>query len=318
MRALALVLALLLVVGVGIGVVSPLVVHAEEETVKITIVGNYTLNQLDAMIYNATSGKLEALDTSKISLSADTVKDLAQDNAQAAIILNLSAPVFDVNSNETVVQVFYMDGVYADTLIIAVADVNDTTGAVSNMHYYKISPATGGLAIARLDGDVVAYANGMKFEIPLSGYSNPKIMLMLEDGTGTYLTASQVQLLELRAIRTPPPGYTLLRNHATGETAFTVQATGTVSIWFDESHQGGNDVDLFIFDSSDRDYSNATTQQTWGWLYSHATRVVFADTSPETVSMNAHGSIKFVVKAFQGDPNSVTWSVGLRLGEWQS
>lgn len=314
-RGLSILVAALLLLGVGLVGASPLA-HAlvTDEQVKITVLGNYTLNQLDARIYNTTSQKLVTLDTTKVSLTADTIQDLATDGLQAVLLLtNLSAPTVDINTNETVITAYDLSGIYADSLVVAVADVNDTTGAVSNMQYYKITPASGEIVIARTSSDIIVYtSSGAKLSMGIANLSSPHVMLMLDDGQGQYLTASNVQLLELRAVRNPPSGFTLLRNQATGEAEFTVQASGPVTIWFDESHQGG-DVDLFIFDSSNSNFASAGTSQTWSWLLSHSTRHIFADLSPSTASLNANGQLKFVVKRYSGNAASVTWSVAIRL-----
>lgn len=284
------------------------VAKADDET-KITVLGTYNFTALSSYMYNATAGKLEAVNSSYVQVLSDEIKDLsAGDNIQPAVVLDLSAPTQDLNTNETITYAYILSGSYGD-LVVGVADVNTTDNTVSNLQLVKVSPASGDVAIVRTSSDIVVYANGVKLSIPLANYSSPKVLVMTPD-EGTYLAANTIQEVELRAVRSPPSGYTLIRS-GSGPAEFTISANGPLSIWFDEAHDTG-DADLFIFDSSNPSFSEASTSQTWTWLWTHATAHIYSDFAPETRTITAHGQVKFVVQMFRG--NSVSqWRVAVRL-----
>ena len=191
--------------------------------------------------------------------------------------------------------------------MVGVADVNSTDNSISNLEFYKISPASGDIMIVRTDYDLNIVGDGYKLSIPLANYTNPKVLLY----TDSQVSVGGISEIELRALRSPPSGYTLLRS-GTGETSFTISASGNLHVWFDESHSGG-DVDLFIFDSSNSYYSSASTTQSWSWLAVHCSRYLFSDAYPQTTSLTAHNTVKFVVKRFSGNANDVTWRIAATL-----
>lgn len=280
---------------------------AAEDEVKITVLQTYDLTELSGYMYNSTSAKLETVDTSKVQILSDSLKDLASDDdVQPAILLSIDVPTTDLNTNESIAYSYMLINAYG-VVVVGVADVNSTTNEVSNLQLVKISPVSGDVGVVRTNSDIVVEYSGSKLSIDLSSYSNPKVLLMTDDE----LSLSQVQYVELRAVEYPPSGYVLVKE-GSGEALFTISANGEVSIWFDEEHDAG-DVDLFIYDSSDTDYSNADITQTWAWHRSHCTQYIYADAYPQIKVVTASGSLKFVVKKYRGDAGQVRWRVAARI-----
>ena len=185
--------------------------------------------------------------------------------------------------------------------------VNSTTNEVSNLQLVKISPVSGDVGIVRTNSDIVVEYSGSKLSIDLSGYTSPKVLLMTDDE----LSLSSIHYVELRALIMPPSGYVLVREGG-GEALFTISANGEVSIWFDEEHDAG-DVDLFIYDISDADYNSADPSQTWSWHRAHCTQYIYADVYPQTKTVTATGTLKFIVKKYRGDASQVQWRVAARV-----
>ncbi len=285
------------------------IARADDETTKITVLNTYNFTALSSYMYNATAGKLEAVNSSYVQVLSDEIKDLsAGDNIQPAVVLDLSAPTQDLNTNESITYAYLLSGTYGD-LVVGVADVNTTDNSVSNLQLVKVSPVSGDVAIVRTSSDITIYANGVKLSIPLANYTNPRVLVMTPDDA-SYLAASTVQEVELRAVRNPPTGFALIRS-GSGPAEFTISASGPMRVWFDEAHDSG-DADLFIFDSSNPSFSSASTSQSWTWLWTHATAHIYSDFAPETRTITAHGQVKFVVQMFRG--NSVSqWRVAVRL-----
>ena len=282
--------------------------EAADEYVKVTVLDVIDLsNYSDKYMYNETAAKLEAVNTSYVEILSGTLKDLsASDSLQPAVVLSLDAPTSDLNTNETIVYAYSILNAYG-TLVVGVADINSTDNSVINLTYYKVSPVSGDVGIVRTGYDIVVEANGIKLSIPLENYSNPKVLLMTDDE----LTFQSINHLELRALTNPPSGYTLIRS-GTGEAEFSISASGSLSIWFDEEHDVG-DIDLFIYDSSNSYYSQASLSQSWTWLLSHRTACIFADGYPTSTSVTASGTVKFIVKKYTGNVAGVSWRVACRL-----
>ncbi|BEP17061.1 hypothetical protein PYJP_04130 [Pyrofollis japonicus] len=303
----ALSLALLALV-LALPLLAALPAHADD--VKIVVLNTYDFTQLSAYMYNATAGTLQIVNSSYVQVLSDELKDAAAgDNIMPAIVLSLDAPATDLNTGESVVYAYLLNNVYSDGLVVGVADVNSTDNSVSNLQLVKVSPVSGDVAIMRTNYDIIIYVDTVKLSIPLANYSSPKVLLMTDDGANLF--ASSIQYVELRALQDPPSGYTLIRG-GSGEEEFTISASGTLSVWFDETHDGG-DVDLFVFDSSNPDYNNASTSQTWGWLITHSTAYLWSDTGPWTRTIDTTGTVKFIVKGYSGDASAVNWRVAVRL-----
>ena len=280
----------------------------EEETIKTTVLGTYSFTDLDNYMLNSTTNKLEPVDTSKVEILSDTIKDLAaDDDVKPAVLLSIDEPTTDLNTNESIVYAWFLTSVYGDAIIIAVSDINSTTSEVINMQFYKISPVSGDIMITRTNYDVVIEgSSGFKLSIPLENFTDPKVLIM----TDASVTVSSLNYIELRALREPPSGFTLVRN-GEGESTFTVSASGTLYVWFDETHQGG-DVDLFIFDIQNPYYNQASHTQSWSWLVARCDQRVFADSIPYSRPLEAHGTVKFVVKGYR-NPSAVSWRIAVRL-----
>jgi len=277
-----------------------------EDVVKITVIQQTKFSNLSYYMIDTAQNKLVTLDTSKAQVLDYQLKDLVSNDAyMPAVVLTLDAPTKDLNTNETVVYAWVLTSSYGSAIIVGVADVG-AGNALINLNFYKISPVSGDVAIVRTNADISIQYSNTKLSIPLSGYSSPKVILY----TDGELLVNGVNYIQLRALANPPAGYTLIRS-GTGEAVFTISASGTLSVWFDESHDPG-DVDLFIFDQSNSYYSQADVSQSWSWLVSYATRYVFADAAPQTVSFTATGNVKFVVKSYYNG-GSVSWRVAASL-----
>ena len=299
-------LLLVLIAIAGLGPLQPHLANVNAET-KMTIIGVYNFTALSSYMYNSTASLLQPVDTSKAIILADEIKDLAAgDGVNPVILLDLDAPTHDLNNNETIIHAYILSNTYG-ALVIGVADVNSTN--VTNLQFIKVSPVAGDVAVIRTASDITVYANGIKMSIPLTNYTNPRTLVMVPD-EGTYLMAASIQEVELRSVNNPPSGYNLLRT-GTGETEFTITATGQLSIWFDESHEPG-DIDLFVFDSANSAFSDASTSQSWAWLVAHASTYLFADGGPETRTITSSGQVKFVAKLYRGTEVS-GWRVAARL-----
>ena len=174
--------------------------------------------------------------------------------------------------------------------------VNDT---VSNVTSVKITGTGEDLSVYLTDLGVEAVIGTMKYILPEGD------VIIYTDGNAA---VNSVLYVELRSLQNVPSGYVLVRN-GDSEAEFTVSASGTVSIWFDEEHDTG-DVDLFIFDSSNPDYSSASTSQSWFWLATHSDAYIFSDTGPSARTVTASGTLKFIVKTYSGTAPS--WRVALQ------
>jgi len=305
-----LVLALITVsVITGLNALTTSADTTSDSTVKVTVLGTYNFTALNSYMYNESSKVLESVNTTYVKVEPYEIQDLSSsDSVEPAVIINLSAPTTDLNTNETIEYAYVLHSSYGNTLIIGVADINSTDNSVANLTYYKISPVSGDIAITRTSYDISIQGNGYKLSIPLSNFTDPKILLMTDSD---YQLSSIVEL-ELRALTNPPSGYTLIRS-GTGPSTFTISASGILYVWFDESHQGG-DLDLFVFDQSNSYYNDASNTQTWSWLLTHANAYIFADGMPQTNHIQATGTVKFVVKTYSGNGNAVSWRVAAELG----
>ena len=273
-------------------------------TVKITVLSNTTFTNMTDYMLDTSANKLDALNTTYVQVLDYELKDLnTSDSYMPVVVMSMDAPTTDLNTNESIEYAYILSSTYGDGLLVGVADVNSTDNSISNLEFYKISPASGDIMIVRTDYDLNIVGDGYKLSIPLANYTNPKVLLY----TDSQVSVGGISEIELRALRSPPSGYTLLRS-GTGETSFTISASGNLHVWFDESHSGG-DVDLFIFDSSNSYYSSASTTQSWSWLAVHCSRYLFSDAYPQTTSLTAHNTVKFVVKRFSGNANDVTWRI---------
>ena len=278
-------------------------------TVKITVLQQNTFANMTSYMLDTSSNKLTAINTSYVQVLSSGLKDLdANDNYVPVVVLNLNAPSVDLNNNQTVTYAYILSNVFGRGMVIGVADVNSTDNSLSDFRYYKLSPVTGDIAIVRTSYDISIQGDGYKLSIPLANYTDPKVILY----TDSQIVADSISYVELRALTNPPSGYTLIRS-GHGEASFTISASGSLHIWFDEEHDGG-DVDLFVFDSSNQYYGDASASQDWLWLFYHCDRYLFADDSPWTASLDAHGNVKLVVKRYTGDADSVNWRVAATLG----
>ena len=302
-------LAVLLLLALAAGVLGPIHASAEDTgTVKITVLSNTTFTNMTSYMLDTSANKLDALNTTYVQVLDYELKDLnTSDSYMPVVVMSMDAPTTDLNTNESIEYAYILSSTYGDGLLIGVADVNSTDNSINNQEFYKISPASGDIMIVRTNYDLNIVGDGYKLSIPLANYTNPKVLLY----TDSSVSVGGISEIELRALRSPPSGYTLLRS-GTGETSFTISASGTLHVWFDESHSGG-DVDLFAFDSSNPYYSSASTSQTWSWLTAHCSMSIWADAYPQTNSMTAHGTVKFIVKRFTGNANDVTWRIAATL-----
>ena len=302
-------LAVLLLLALSAGVLGPIHASAEDTgTVKITVLQQSSFANMTSYMLDTSTGKLSPINTSYVQVLSNSLKDLdANDNYVPVVVLNLSAPSVDLNNNQTVTYAYILSRVFGRGLVIGVADINSTDNSLSNISYYKVSPVTGDVAIIRTSYDIEVQGDGYKLSIPIANYSSPKVLLY----TDSQVLVGGVSYVELRSLRNPPSGYTLIRN-GNGPAEFTISASGTLHIWFDESHDQG-DVDLFVFDSSNSHYSEASTQRTWMWLQTYATASLWADAYPQTNEITAHGTVKFIVQRFSGNANSVSWRVAATI-----
>ena len=272
--------------------------------VKIRVIHQYSsLTQLSYYMYDSVHKKLEPVNSSYVQVLDAELRSLSS-GYQPAIVLNLDAPTVDPTGMR-IEYAYLLHGVYG-SLAVAVASVG-ANNTVASIKYVKVSPAHGDVAIVRTAYDIVVEGPGYKLSIPLTNVSNPKVLLM----TDSRLSVGSIAYVELRALRNPPPGFTLIRS-GSGESQFTISANGQLSIWFDETHQGG-DLDCFVFDSSNPYFAQASTSQTWGWLSSHATTFLWSDFAPESRTITAHGTVKIIIKRFAGNANAVQWRVAAHL-----
>ena len=295
-------------------IIAPLIIPAtvaEEETVKVTVIETTKFTNETYYMYDDVNKKLVDVNTSYVEILDYELRDKdPSDGYMPCVVLSIDPPTTDLNTNESIVYAWVLPSSYGDSLLVAVADINDTDKTVVNMEFYKISPVSGDIAVYRTAFDIVVVGPGYKLSIPLSNFSNPKVMLMSDSA----VAVNSLSYIELRALRNPPSGYTLIRN-GYGEAEFTISASGILYIWFDEEHDTG-DLDLFIFDISDSDYGAASLQQTWTWLRWRCTSYIYADYAPETRSITATGTVKLIVKKYHyagGDPAGVGWRIAARL-----
>ena len=301
--------AALLLLALAAGVLGPIHASAEDEgTVKITVLSNTTFTNMTSYMLDTSANKLDALNTTYVQVLDYELKDLdSSDSYMPVVVVSLDAPTTDLNTNESIEYAYILSSTYGDGLLVGVADVNNTDNSISNLEFYKISPVTGDIMITRTSYDLNIIGDGYKLSIPLSNYTNPKVLIY----TDSRVSVGGISQVELRGLRTPPDGYTLIRS-GTGEAVFTISASGDLHVWFDESHDQG-DVDLFVFDSSNQYYSSASTTQDWLWLTAHCSRYLLSDGYPWTSSLTAHGDVKFVVKRFSGNANDVSWRIAATL-----
>ena len=282
-------------------------IHVASADSKVVVLESGTLRDLAVYMYNSSSGGLLPLDSGKVNVSDSGIVDLvAGDNIVPIVVMNLSAPSYDANTNETSTDAYIVSKIYSDELVVGVADIVDNT--VNDIRMIKISPVSGDIAIVRTSSDVIVYANGVKFELSTANLTDPHVLLMTKDG-GSLLAAS-VQHVALRAIPNPPSGYTLIRS-GSGPAVFTISANGPLSIWFDESHDHG-DADLFIFDSTNPHFGEADASKNWFWLYIYSDTMIFADYGAETATITANNQVKFVVQMFNRTAVN-EWKVAVRL-----
>ena len=279
-----------------------------EEDVKISVLRSSKFTNETYYMLDTSLNKLEPVNTSLVQVLDTELKDLdATDNYQPVVVLTADPPTVDITTNESITYAWLLTGTYGDAITIGVADVNTTDNTLANLSFFKISPASGDIAVVRTNHDVVVMYNGIKLSIPLENYTSPKI-LIYTDGA---VSAQGLNYMELRALRSLPRGFVLLRS-GSGEAIFTISSNNRIAVWFDEEHDVG-DVDLFIYDISDPDYSSADLGKSWSWHRSHATRYIFADAYPQTTTLTASGSVKFVVKRYSGNSQGVSWRVGAAL-----
>ena len=272
----------------------PQAVMAEE---KATILGTYKLTELSSYLYDSSTGKLEALNASLAKIQDYEMSDLdTSDTKYPAVMFNLSAQSLDVNTNETITYAYVFTKLYG-SVAIGTAEISNNT--LSNATFIKITGTGEDLAVYRTGlGIEVAYGD-MKYVLPQGS-----VIVYTDEN----MAVNSVYEIELRALMDVPSGYVLVRN-GNSEAEFTVQATGTVSIWFDEEHSGG-DVDLFVFDSSNPNYASASPSQSWTWLLTHSDAYIFSDLGPDTEVVSASGTLKFIVKTYTGSPPS--WRIALQ------
>jgi len=272
----------------------PQAVMAEE---KVSIIGTYKLTELSSYLYDTANNKLEALNASLAKIQDYEMTDLeSSDSYVPAIVINLSAQSLDVNTNETITYAYVFTKLYG-SVAIGTAEISNNT--LSNATFIKITGTGEDLAVYRTGlGIEVAYGD-MKYVLPQGS-----VIVYTDEN----MAVNSVMEIELRALMDVPSGYVLVRN-GNSEAEFTVQATGVVSIWFDEEHSGG-DVDLFVFDSSNPNYASASPSQSWTWLLTHSDAYIFSDLGPDTEVVSASGTLKFIVKTYTGSPPS--WRIALQ------
>ena len=269
--------------------------QVQADDYKITILQSYKLTELQAALLNTDTNTIEDFNATKAVLLDYGLRDPdTSDNYVPAIVINLSAASYDANTGEKIVYAWIFDSV-AGT--ICLASLNGTT--VENI--IKITATGSDIMVYMTDYDIVIESTFAKFSI---NKTDQAVIF-----TDSELALNSVMYAELRALQDTPEGYTLLRSDS-NEADFMIEAQGTLSIWFDESHDVG-DVDLFIFDGSNPDYSQASLNQGWYWLATHADAYIFADAGPSTKTITATGDVRFIVKLFSG--NTPSWRVAVRL-----
>jgi len=287
-------------------------VTTAQETTKVVVLQQAKFTNLTSYMYDTGTKALSAVDSTKVSIFDYQLEDKdATDSYVPAVVLTLGAPSRDLNTNETIVYAWVLSGATGTSAIIAVVDINTTT--VTSIQFYKVSPVSGDVAVFRTSYDIVIEVSNYKLSIPLSGFTDPKVMVM----TDSSVVVTGLSYLELRALANPPAGYTLVRS-GSGESEFTISASGRLSVWFDEEHDTG-DVDLFAFDQSHPRYSAVSVSRSWADLVSAVFQdqsratYVFADAGPGTGTITATGTVKFIVKRYSGDATGVSWRVACRL-----
>ena len=307
------------VLAIALAILAVPSIAQEEETVKVTVLETTKFTNLTAYMYDDANKKLLDINTTYVEVLDYELNDKdSSDSYMPAVVLSLDAPSTDLNTNESIVYAWVLYGSYGDSLLVAVADINSTDNLVINMSYYKVSPVSGDVAIVRTNYDINIQSGEFKLSIPLSGFTNPKVIVM----TDTYVTVTSLSHLELRALQNPPSGYSLIRS-GSGEAEFTISASGTLYIWFDEEHDAG-DVDLFAFDRSHPSYSSVSLSNTWSQLVTAYNRdrthaaMIWSDAYPQTGYLTSTSTVKIIVKLYAGNAGGVSWRVAARLASTPS
>ena len=308
-------LAGLLVLSLALALL-PLVVPSAQAETKVVVLQQTKFTNLTYYMYDTSTKTLGSVNTTRVLVLDYELQDKDSTDAYVpAVVLTLSSPSRDLNTNETIHYAWVLTSAAGASAIVAVVDiVTGTNGtSVSNIQFYKLSPVSGDIAIVRTNYDVVVYTGNFKLSIPLAGFANPKVMVM----TDSSVAVTALNYIELRSLTNLPPGYTLVRN-GSGEAEFTISASGRLSVWFDEEHDVG-DVDLFVFDQSHPRYTTVSVSSSWTDLVSAALQnqayatYIFADGGPDTRIVTATGTVKFVVKRYSGDATGVSWRVACLL-----
>jgi len=307
-------LAGLLVLSLALALLPLAVPSARAETIKVVVLQQAKFTNLTSYMYNTGTKVLASVNTTKVAVLDYRLEDKdSTDTYVPAVLLTLSSPSRDLNTNESVHYAWVLTSAAGASAIVAVVDINATASTVTRIQFYKVSPVSGDVAILRTNYNVVVYAGGFKLSIPLAGFTDPKVLLM----TDSSVVVTALNYIELRSLTNPPSGYTLVRN-GSGEAEFTVSAGGRLSVWFDEEHDVG-DVDLFVFDQSHPRYTTVSVGSSWSDLLNavlqnevYSARV-YADSGPDTGTITATGTVKLIVKLYEGDAAGVSWRVACRL-----
>ncbi|WFO75637.1 hypothetical protein J4526_01785 [Desulfurococcaceae archaeon MEX13E-LK6-19] len=306
-------LALILVVfAIIIAPITPLAQTLEEE--KIVVVKTYDLSDptilsnLTTYTYDKVSNVLQAYDNTTTKIAVDGylyLSDLnTSDNYVPAIAFDLQAPSLDLNNNEKILYGLLLSNILG-SVAIGTVTVNETTGQVLNATFIKVEPYSDNIIVVRTASDVVIYTGIGKFSVP-SG----KVMIYTESEA----SIQGISEIELRSLATPPADYQLVRS-GSGEATVTISATGTVRVYFDETHSTG-DADLFIFDSNNPYFAEASEQWSWSTLLMRCNQFAFADGRPQFVTIEAHGQLKFVVKNYPGSylgTQPQSWNIAIAV-----